>query len=190
MPSLFGFSFFAWTLANLCASLFMTGVIWFVQIVHYPLFANVGHGEFAEYERRHADLTGYVVAPVMLFELAASFVLAYLARQTMSVTLGYVALGLVVAAWLSTFGLQVPCHNRLSQGSCPLCTSGWFAPTGSAPSHGPPAPSCCWRSCCGSRARSVPPRLWLPSRSADAPAVRDRPGPAPLSCSRAAPFER
>jgi hypothetical protein len=87
-----------------------------VQIVHYPLFANVGHGEFAEYERRHADLTGYVVAPVMLFELAASFVLAYLARQTMSVTLGYVALGLVVAAWLSTFGLQVPCHNRLSQG--------------------------------------------------------------------------
>lgn len=116
MPSLLGFSLFSWTLANLCASLFMTGVIWFVQIVHYPLFAKVGCGEFAEYERRHADLTGYVVAPVMLFELAASFVLAYLARQTANATLGYAALGLVVVAWLSTFGLQVPCHNRLSKG--------------------------------------------------------------------------
>ncbi len=116
MPNPFGFSLFSWTLANLCASLFMTGVIWFVQVVHYPLFANIGRREFVDYERRHADRTAYVVAPVMLFELAASMVLAYLARQTTNVTLGYLALGLVVAAWLSTFGLQVPCHNRLSKG--------------------------------------------------------------------------
>ena len=57
MLNLFGFSLFSWTLGNLCASLFMTGVIWFVQIVHYPLFANVSRSAFAEYERRHANLT-------------------------------------------------------------------------------------------------------------------------------------
>jgi hypothetical protein len=87
-----GLSLFAWTLAHLCASLFMTGVIWFVHRA-LPAFANIGCGEFAEYERRHANLTGYVVARVMLFELATSFVVAYLARQATNVTLGYAALG-------------------------------------------------------------------------------------------------
>jgi hypothetical protein len=29
-------------LANLSATLFMVSVIWFVQMVHYPLFARVG----------------------------------------------------------------------------------------------------------------------------------------------------
>jgi hypothetical protein len=52
----------------------------------------------------------------MLFELAASFALAYLVRWTPNATLGYAASGLVVTAWLSTFGLQVPCHNQLRKG--------------------------------------------------------------------------
>jgi hypothetical protein len=29
-------------LANLAATFFMVGLIWFVQIVHYPLFGQVG----------------------------------------------------------------------------------------------------------------------------------------------------
>lgn len=28
------------------ATLFMTGLIWFVQVVHYPLFLRVGEGNF------------------------------------------------------------------------------------------------------------------------------------------------
>jgi hypothetical protein len=92
----FGFSLFSWVFANLCASLFMTGVIWFVQIVHYPLFASVGAIDFPEYERRHANRTGYVVAPVMIFELGASFVLAWIMRPTRYAVLGSGSLALVV----------------------------------------------------------------------------------------------
>ena len=29
-------------LLHAAATLFMTGLIWFVQVVHYPLFARVG----------------------------------------------------------------------------------------------------------------------------------------------------
>ena len=36
-------------LANLSATLFMVSVIWFVQMVHYPLFARVGQEKFALY---------------------------------------------------------------------------------------------------------------------------------------------
>jgi hypothetical protein len=34
-------------LANAAATLFMVGVIRFVQVVHYPLFARVGRPGFA-----------------------------------------------------------------------------------------------------------------------------------------------
>lgn len=40
----------------------MTGVIWFVQIAHYPLFSRVGQPGFSEYEREHARRTSRVIA--------------------------------------------------------------------------------------------------------------------------------
>ena len=33
--------------AHAAATLFMVGVIWFVQVVHYPLMARVSASEFA-----------------------------------------------------------------------------------------------------------------------------------------------
>ena len=47
------------------ATLYMTGLIWFVQVVHYPLMARVGEDGFAEYEKHHQRLTTWVVAPPM-----------------------------------------------------------------------------------------------------------------------------
>ena len=34
-------------LTHLAATLYMVGVIWFVQVVHYPLFARAGAEGFA-----------------------------------------------------------------------------------------------------------------------------------------------
>lgn len=136
MPATFlGLSLLAWILVNLCVSLFMTGVIWFVQIVHYPLFAAVGRKEFAAYERRHANRTGYVVAAPMLFELGASFVLGYLLWRRAESTLAVAALVLTLVVWISTFALQVPCHNRLAKGFDPavharLVNTNWLRTVG------------------------------------------------------------
>lgn len=44
-------------------TLFMVGVIWFVQIVHYPLCSRVGGAAFAGYERDHVRRTGRVGGP-------------------------------------------------------------------------------------------------------------------------------
>jgi hypothetical protein len=49
-------------LANFGVALFMTGVIWYVQMAHYPLFANVGRQAFAEYHLLHNSATTLVVA--------------------------------------------------------------------------------------------------------------------------------
>ena len=90
----------------------MVGVIWFVQVVHYPLFAAVGTSEFTAYEQQHQRLTTYVVAPLMLSEFATATAFVWL-RPT-GVPVAVALTGLVI--WASTFVWQVPAHERLSQG--------------------------------------------------------------------------
>ena len=53
-------------LIQAAATLAMVGLIWFVQIVHYPLMAQVGRDSFAHYEASHTARTTWVVAPLML----------------------------------------------------------------------------------------------------------------------------
>lgn len=103
-------------LTNLASTLFMTGVIWFVQVVHYPLFASTDGAEFRAYEQRHTALTTWVVAPPMLIE-SASAVLLFWFRPT-GATTWQLSLGLALTAaiWLSTAIVQVPCHEALSRG--------------------------------------------------------------------------
>ena len=95
------------------STLAMAGVIWFVQIVHYPLFNRVGRSDFAAYEADHTRLTSLVVMPLMLAEAVGAVALTILRPEAPLVWAG---LGLLVAIWLSTFTLQVPQHRRLARG--------------------------------------------------------------------------
>jgi hypothetical protein len=103
-------------LAHVASTLFMTGLIWFVQVVHYPLFAGAGLAEFSAYEQRHARLTTWVVGPPMLLEGTTALLLFWL--RPYAVPTWEVCVGLLLAAliWISTAWLQVPCHNLLSNG--------------------------------------------------------------------------
>ncbi len=49
-------------LLHLGSTWFMVGLIWLIQIVHYPLFARVGVEQFVPYEREHSRLITYIVA--------------------------------------------------------------------------------------------------------------------------------
>lgn len=103
-------------LAQVAATLYMTGLIWFVQVVHYPLFGGVGREGFSVYEQRHSLLTTWVVAPAMLVELATALVLLWNRPPQLPLPALVVGAGLVAVIWLSTYLLQVPCHNRLTAG--------------------------------------------------------------------------
>ena len=97
-------------IAHAAAALFMTGVIWFVQIVHYPLFGRVGAANFRAYEREHARRTGWVVGPAMVVELLLALALA--ARGGL---LAWAGLALLAVIWASIAFVQVPLHRRLEQ---------------------------------------------------------------------------
>ncbi|MBD3256945.1 hypothetical protein GF377_00835 [candidate division GN15 bacterium] len=96
-------------LINVGVTSMMTGIIWFVQVVHYPLFAVIDPTGFAVYERGHTRLTGYVVAPLMIIELVAA---AWLVLSNTAEA--WVALGLAVSLWIITFTVHVPLHRALS----------------------------------------------------------------------------
>ena len=97
---------------HIAATLFMTGVIWFVQLPHYPLFGDVGEDSFRRYHAEHTRRTTWVVFPPMAIELVTAILLV-VKDPTM---LRLVGLGLVLLIWGSTAGLQVPDHQRLAKG--------------------------------------------------------------------------
>ena len=118
-------------LAHAAATLFMVGVIWFVQVVHYPLFARVGAPDFSAYSTRHTTLTGLVVGPPMLLEAGTAVALVVWTPPGISVSLVWTGLLLVAGIWLSTALLQAPRHTALGRGFDPaahrfLVTSNWL----------------------------------------------------------------
>lgn len=101
-------------IAQAVASGMMAGIIWFVQLVHYPLFASVtGPGETA-YARANQARTSLVVLPPMLVEAAAAGWLALRPPAGIGVVPAAVGLGLVGLLWLSTLAVQMPLHGRLA----------------------------------------------------------------------------
>lgn len=107
-------------LANLVATLVMTGLIWFVQIVHYPLFMQVGAEHFADYEARHRMLTSWVVGPPMLVEAITGLLLLFDPPPVAKRWQLFAGIALLAVLWISTAFIQVPCHEVLSRGYDPI----------------------------------------------------------------------
>lgn len=118
-------------LAQIGSTLFMVGLIWFVQIVHYPLFNQVGPETFAAYETAHSRLTTLVVAPTMLIEAATTALLLLVRPAGISLFQVWLGAGLLAIIWFSTAFIQVPQHNILAAGFDnaayrTLVTSNWI----------------------------------------------------------------
>ena len=103
-------------LAHVGATLFMTGVIWFVQLVHYPLFAGVGAAGFSAYAAEHGRRTTWVVMPAMTVELGTGVALALGRPDGIGAAPVWFGLGMLGAIWLSTMLVQVPRHRVLGGG--------------------------------------------------------------------------
>ena len=101
-------------IANLVAcGLSSREVIWYVQIVQYPQFADVGEAAFGAFHRRHSDRTTLVVALPMVTELGLAGLFVALRPEGFPAPLAWVAAILVGVVWAATFFVSVPLHNQL-----------------------------------------------------------------------------
>lgn len=121
-------------LTHLAATWFMVGLIWLVQIVHYPLMAEVPPDRFAAFARQHQYRITWIVLPIMSIELVSAFVLlGYALFQPVGLSAQLataVGLVLVLLIWGMTLGVHVPQHRRLAAGFDPtvhrtLVRSNW-----------------------------------------------------------------
>ncbi len=101
-----------WQQLHFFTTAYMTGVIWFVQRVEYPLLSHGQGTNSAEAHREYTRRMGPVVGPVMVVEMALQ--LYWIAHER--TLLSGVAALLLAAIWVSTFALQVPAHAKLCQG--------------------------------------------------------------------------
>jgi hypothetical protein len=102
--------------ANVASAWMMTGIIWFVQVVHYPLFGGVGPDGFVAYETAHRQRTAFVVGPLMAVESVTALLLALAPPSGVGRAWPVVGVGLLGLIHASTVFLQVPRHAELNAG--------------------------------------------------------------------------
>ena len=100
-------------LTHVFLTLFMLGVIWFVQLLHYPLLSLIEGENFCLYERCHFHRMIYVISIPMLVEFVTGWWLLYEKIPVGSVGLLRINAGLLTLIWISSLCLQVPMHVKL-----------------------------------------------------------------------------
>lgn len=97
---------------QLAATLLLCGLIWTVQLVHYPSFRFVAERDFEGFHSFHSRRISLLVAVLMPVELLATALVLWQDRSTANL----VGAGLVILIWASTALLQMPAHRRLAGG--------------------------------------------------------------------------
>ena len=103
-------------LLNFASAWMMVGLIWLIQVVHYPLFSLVGRDAFVAYAAQHVRRITMLVAPIMLIELLSSIALCIVRPPAVEIWIVILGMVLVALAWISTWMLQIPAHEKLVSG--------------------------------------------------------------------------
>lgn len=96
----------------------MTGVIWVIQLVHYPIFDAIERGPddqlWQQFGDRHRRSVSYVVGPFMLIEGVTGIWLVVDPPGGLSLVLPLIAGALMALAYGTTAFVSVPLHERLT----------------------------------------------------------------------------
>lgn len=96
------------------ASFALVGLIWTIQIVHYPLMKYVTIENFKSFHEQHSQFISWIVIPLMLTEAFSLMYIAYYELASNKAALIYTLIFLTTINWFSTFLIQVPIHTKLS----------------------------------------------------------------------------
>ena len=100
---------------HLVSTSIMVGIIWIVQIVHYPSFHYIGSDFYTEFQKFHMSRIGFVVVPPMLTEIVSGFILFFVFNITNVVfSLSILILAVI---WISTGFIFSKIHGELLEGN-------------------------------------------------------------------------
>ncbi len=123
-------------LVHAVAVWFMTGSIWTMQVLNYPLLARVGQTAFPGYEQAHNTRFVRVVGPGVAITAVATVGLMLFKPTELSWITPAIAVVLLAVIVISTILLQAPRMPASPGALTRPCTPAWCAATGSAPRRG------------------------------------------------------
>ena len=103
-------------LTHAAVTLFLVGLIWTIQVVHYPLFSSVGVDEYIRFQAGHQWRITVIVLPPMVLELTLAVALVWLRPNQIPFPQLLIGLGLVGLIWIVTLFVSSPQHSILDRG--------------------------------------------------------------------------
>ena len=100
--------------AQVVGSVGMFGVIWMVQIVHYPLMRFVSGEQFARFETAHRVRISWVVGPLMAVEGVCVLAFLFAPPAGLPWWLPWAGAGAEAVAIGTTAFVSAPLHERLN----------------------------------------------------------------------------
>ena len=99
---------------HLIATSVMVGVIWIIQLVHYPSFHFVELKRYTTFQKFHMNRISYVVIPAMLTELFTLILFVFSMDQIDTLVLASAIL--LIFIWLMTAVFFSGVHQKLTLG--------------------------------------------------------------------------
>jgi len=90
----------------------MVGIIWVIQLLHYPTFHFIKESDYVEFQHFHMQRISFIVVPVMIIELLSGFMMVYYFRSNLLI----LCLIILLVIWLITFVFFTKLHQSLLGG--------------------------------------------------------------------------
>ena len=90
----------------------MVGIIWVIQLLHYPAFHFIKESDYVEFQHFHMERISLIVVPVMVLELFSAFMLVYYIQSNLLILCFIILLFI----WLITFIFFTKLHQSLLDG--------------------------------------------------------------------------
>ena len=99
-------------LIHLISTSLMVGIIWVIQVVHYPSFHFIGNSRYISFQKFHMERISYIVIPVMLVESISGLLLIYDEINTILL----ISMVLLLSIWMLTVFFFASVHQQLVSG--------------------------------------------------------------------------
>lgn len=109
----------ALVVVHAAAALVLTGLIWVVQLVVYPAFAEVGRDQWPAYHRAHSRRIAVAVGPPWAVQALSAVGLLITRPPAVPLALVLGALVCLAGTVAATLLLAVPLHGRLARDADP-----------------------------------------------------------------------
>jgi len=98
---------------HLVSTSFMVGVIWIVQLVHYPTFLFIDEQKSYDFQKFHMSRISYIVMPAMTTELFSGIYIYIYSNMAIDSKLFLLSLTILIINWIITALVFVEMHNKL-----------------------------------------------------------------------------